>query len=249
MPTFCLTNRRETEDSVRFDLLLGRQPLLQQVIYMKAFNYLLEHMADDDLYQEREDLVSGDDNDDSVEKTGKQLRAIHAERVAQIATMPQLPCVRCDGATTWIGYCDIAPYGPYQLQHTFFLQCQVCGLYRQIGFQNQDDWRGETYRQLMQDRIPFVRTARDPFLRNDTLRVTTRNDPNPMGRVNLNGYEFSTGEGITIYDQDAEEWRDGRIEYGYSDHDSDVGHWYFTSQDGGPDLVLKQGMKARMRHY
>ena len=238
MQTFTLTNRRETEDSVRFDLLANGQPLLLQVIYMKAFRYVLKHMADDDRYRYQEH-ISGDDEEDIVEHSGAELRAIHAERLDYIKTLPQLPCTRCGEATVYIGYCDIQPYGPYQLQRTLFLQCVFCGLYRQIGFQNQDDWLGYTYRELMQNRIPFVRVARDPFIRNHTVRVTSRSTLNPIGRVNLDGVELHNGYGITIYDQEEEDWREGRIE-------SDDEGWYFTSGDGGPDVALRQGMLARM---
>jgi hypothetical protein len=234
--TFLITHRQETKDSVRFDLLVDDHLVLEQVIFMKAFHYVVEHTGAWDAYCHQK----SNDSEDSMEMTGAELTQTHAERQAQIAMKPQEPCKRCDGPTTWIGYSDIAPYGPYPYQQTFFMQCQVCGFYRQIGFYNQDDWTGETYKELMQGRVPFVRVVRDPFVRSDTLRVTSRSELNPMGRLNLNGYEFHTRESICIYDQDAEEWRDGRVEY-----DPRNTTWFFTSYDGGPDIVLRQGMKAR----
>lgn len=235
MKSFLLTNRREVGDSVRFDLLVDGQRAMQQVIFMKAFRYLLKNMGDMDTYQEHS---QGDEDEDIVLQTGAELRRIHGERQDSIATLPQLPCERCGEATTYIGYCDIHPYGPYQLQKTFFMQCGFCGLYRQVGFQNRDDWKGYTYRELMQERIPFVRVARDPFVRNGTLRVTSRSTLNPIGRLNLDGWEYHHGEGISIYDQEEEAWRDGRVE-------SDDDGWYFTSRDGGSDVPLRQGMLAK----
>jgi hypothetical protein len=236
MVTYQLTNRRETEDSVRFDLEVRGGCVLQQVMFMTIFHYVLQEMDDADLYQEKDE-----DGEEEKPLTGAALRAMHVQEQAQLAAMPHMPCVRCEGPTAWIGYQVIAPYGPKPLQHTYFSQCGQCGLYRQVGFANGDDWKSETYRNLMQERAPFVRTARDPFLRNDTLRVTTRDVHNFMGRVNLNGYEFNTGERISIYDQDLEAWRDGWIQFGYEDQDQ----WYFTSRDGAPDVVLKMGMKAK----
>lgn len=238
MRTFLLTNRRETEDSARFDLLVDDRPVLQQVIFMRAFRHLLEHMADGDRYRYQEHL-QGDDEEDIVECSGAELRAIHAERLDDIMNLPQSPCTRCGEATTVIGYCDIRPYGPYQLQHTIFMQCGYCGQYRQVGFQNQDDWISHSYRQLMQERIPFVRVTRDPFIRNSTVRVTSRSTLNPIGRVNVDGRELHNGEGISVYDQEEEMWRVGRIE------SSDDG-WYFTSHDELPDLPLRQGMLIKL---
>jgi hypothetical protein len=238
MQNFLLTNRCETEDSVRFDLLSDGQTILQQVTFMKAFNHVLEHMADEDRYRYQEH-IAGDEDEDIVEYSGAQLRAIHHERQEHMATLPQLPCTRCGEATVYIGYCNIEPYGPYRLQQTLFLQCGFCGLYRQIGFQNQDDWLGHTHKQLMQDRIPFVRVAHDPFIRNGTVRVTNRTTLNPIGRVNLDGEELHNRDGISIYDQEEETWRVGRIE-------SDRHGWYFTSRDGGDDLPLRQGMLIKL---
>lgn len=238
MQTFTLTNRRVTEDSARFDLLVNGQLLLQQVVFMRAFRHVLKHMADEDRYRYQEHL-QGEDDEDIVECSGAELRMIHTERLDYIATLPQLPCTRCGEATTVIGYCDIQPYGPYQLQRTIFLQCGHCGQYRQVGFQNQDDWIAHSYRQLMQERIPFVRVARDPFVRNGTARVTSRSTVNPMGRVNVDGRELHNGDGISVYDQEEETWRAGRIE-------SDDDGWYFTSGDGLPDLPLRQGMLIKL---
>ena len=238
---YLVTNRKETENSVRFDLLADGKPLMQCVTFMNAFTYLLENVGAWDFYSYQESNDGSDE--DKAQLTGAQLTHTHAQRKMQIMAMTQDTCKRCTGPTTWIGYCDIQPYGAYGLQNTFYMQCNVCGLYRQVGFANKDDWTGESYRHLMQNRIPFVRTARDPFIRNGTLRITSRSDFNPMGRVNLDGYEFETGNRIILYDQDAEEWREGRIEY--APEEDDNGHWYFLPNDDGSDLVLKQGMLAK----
>lgn len=254
MPTtFFLTNRREVEDSARYDLRVDGQLVLQHVTFMKAFTYVLDHIGLTDMYQYQESNDGSDDDDRKL--SGKQVLQTHTERRDELANRPHEFCTRCGEATKWIGYCDIHPYGPYSLQHTFFMQCGTCGLYRQVGFENQDDWKGETYRHLMQERIPFVRTARDPFQHNGTLRGTSRSAQNPMGRMNLDGHEFYTGEPISVYDQEAEAWRDGRIEfaYGYADDVFEQeqlrkqGYWYFIGNDDEPDLSLKQGMKARFR--
>lgn len=109
MSLFLLTKRRESGDSVRFDLLVAGQQVLRQVTFMAAFRHLLEYMADEDRYQER---LWGDDDEDIVEVSGAELRKVHAERLDDITTLPQLPCTRFDGPTTVIGYCDIRPYGP-----------------------------------------------------------------------------------------------------------------------------------------
>lgn len=121
------------------------------------------------------------------------------------------------------------------------MQCGYCGQYRQVGFQNQDDLIAHSYRQLMQERIPFVRVARDLFIsiRSGTVRVTSRTATNPIGRVNLDGHDLHNGDGLAIYDQEEETWRDGRIE-------SDTSGWYFTSGDEGHDVMLRQGMLARL---
>ncbi len=238
MALFHVTNRQEVEDSTRFDLLVDDQAILQQVSYMETFYYLLHHMADTDLYRYSE---HPEDEHEEQEKvlTGLHLRATYAYRQVQLAAMDHQPCLRCGGETSWIGYYDILPYAWHTTtQHTFFCQCRECGYYVQVGFENGDTYQAETHREVMQDRNPWVRTAPDPFVRSGTLRVTSRDNVNYMGRLNLNGHEFHCGEPITIYDQNNECWRDGRVEYGDT--------WYFIDADDAI-VDLRQGMCAQRR--
>jgi hypothetical protein len=233
---FYVTNRSEVDDTVYYDLVVDGVTVLKRESYMTIFNHLLTHMADTDLYRYSE---QPNDDDPDPDLTGLHLRMTHVLRQAQIAAMAPEACVRCEGETTWIGYCDIQPYFTYPLQHTFFLQCRQCGYYVQTGFANGDIWQTDSSQALMQNRAPWVRTASDPFIRNGTLRVSSRVGANYMGRLNLDGHEYHCGEPITVYDQQRGSWRDGRIEYG--------DNWYFTSNDGYPDLQLRQGMRARRR--
>lgn len=234
-----VTNCQEIEDSTRFDLLVDGQAVLQHVGFMGAFAYLLQHMTDTDLYRYSEH-PEDEREEDERDLTGLHLRATHAFRQAQLVTMDHRACLRCGGETTWIGYCDILPYGPHEeTQQTFFMQCRECGYYVQVGFANGDNWQADTYEEVMQNRVPWVRTVPDPFVRGGTLRVTSRQGENDMGRLNLDGHEFHCGEPITIYDQDSEAWRDGRVEYG--------DNWYFIGRDDYADVDLRQGMRARRR--
>lgn len=236
MSTFLLTNYRETSDTVLFDLLKDGAMLKQKTTYMQAFHYLLDSMGDDDHYR----YYECQEEPEGETLTGAQLRATHRERQVEIASLLSLPCVRCKGETTWIGYCDIYSSAWHnELQKTFFSQCGSCGYYRQIGFADGDDWQTDSYQALMQNRVPWVRVADDPFQRNGTLRITSCTHVNPMGRVNLDGHEYHCGEGITVYDRVHDLWRDGRVEYGDG--------WYFTGADGLADIDLRVGTLARKR--
>lgn len=233
-----VTNFKETEDSACYDLLLDGKPVLEQVSYMDAFTYALANMADTDLFQYSECLQVEKDDDKPV--TGQELRTTHVQRQAQIAAMDQQPCLRCEGVTTWIGYCDLQPRRWKRvLEHTFFMQCRDCGYYVQIGFANGDTWQADSYQRVMQDRHPWVRVAPDPFQRNGTLRVTSRVGENYMGRLNLDGHEYHCGEPIEVFDQELNRWREGRVEYG--------DNWYFIGADDYRDIDLQQGMRARRR--
>src|SRR5579859_5764173 len=92
--TFLVTNRREVEDSVRFDLLFNGEPiftdgkpLFQYVPFMKAFNHVLLNITVSDTFSYQKS------NDESPEVRGEHPGALflatHSQRQLDISKLPQ----------------------------------------------------------------------------------------------------------------------------------------------------------------